>query len=196
MKLHDLKPAVGSKRKRIRVGRGISAGRGKTAGYGTKGQTSRSGGSIPAWFEGGQTPIHIRIPKLRGFRNVLRVESAVVNVGRIQNWIDAGRLKGESPLTINVDVLEAAGLMKSRGKPLKVLGGGNLTAKLFVLADSFTDSALTKIKAAGGSTQVLELPTVDSATPVGVTTKARKAGSTPAQTAEARAEASESSPEA
>lgn len=196
MKLHDLKPAVGSKRKRIRVGRGIAAGRGKTAGYGTKGQTSRSGGSIPAWFEGGQTPIHIRIPKLRGFRNVLRVESAVVNVGRIQNWIDAGRLKGESPLTINVDVLEAAGLMKSRGKPLKVLGGGNLTAKLFVLADSFTDSALTKIKAAGGSTQVLELPTVDSATPVGVTTKARKAGSTPAQTAEARAEASESSPEA
>ncbi|MEY4035868.1 MAG: hypothetical protein RL715_87 [Chloroflexota bacterium] len=162
MKLHDLKPAVGSKRKRIRVGRGIAAGRGKTAGYGTKGQTSRSGGSIPAWFEGGQTPIHIRIPKLRGFRNVLRVESAVVNVGRIQNWIDAGRLKGESPLTINVDVLEAAGLMKSRGKPLKVLGGGNLSAKLFVLADSFTDSALTKIKAAGGSTQVLQLPTEEA----------------------------------
>jgi large subunit ribosomal protein L15 len=102
---------------------------------------------------------------------VLRVESAVVNVGRIQNWIDAGRLKGESPLTINVDVLEAAGLMKSRGKPLKVLGGGNLSAKLFVLADSFTDSALTKIKAAGGSTQVLQLPTEESAVAVGVTKK-------------------------
>ena len=94
MKLHDLQPAPGSKKKRIRVGRGIAAGRGKTAGYGTKGQTSRSGGSIPAWFEGGQTPIHRRIPKLRGFRNVLRVEVAVVNVGRIQQWIDAGRLKG------------------------------------------------------------------------------------------------------
>ena len=187
MKLHDLKPAVGSKRKRIRVGRGIAAGRGKTAGYGTKGQTSRSGGSIPAWFEGGQTPIHIRIPKLRGFRNVLRVESAVVNVGRIQNWIDAGRLKGESPLTINVDVLEAAGLMKSRGKPLKVLGSGNLSAKLFVLADSFTESALTKIKAAGGSTQVLQVATVESASPVGVTAKKPAAKKKPVETSEASA---------
>ncbi len=187
MKLHDLKPAVGSKRKRIRVGRGIAAGRGKTAGYGTKGQTSRSGGSIPAWFEGGQTPIHIRIPKLRGFRNVLRVESAVVNVGRIQNWIDAGRLKGESPLTINVDVLEAAGLMKSRGKPLKVLGSGNLSAKLFVLADSFTESALTKIKAAGGSTQVLQVATVESALPVGVTAKKPAAKKKPVEKSEASA---------
>jgi large subunit ribosomal protein L15 len=192
VKLHDLKPAVGSKRKRIRVGRGIAAGRGKTAGYGTKGQTARSGGSIPAWFEGGQTPIHIRIPKLRGFRNVLRVESAVVNVGRIQNWIDAGRLKGESPLTINVDILEAAGLMKSRGKPLKVLGGGNLTAKLFVLADSFTESALTKIKAAGGSTQVLQLATAESAAPVGVAPKGAKSTSRTAP----KVEASETSPEA
>jgi large subunit ribosomal protein L15 len=174
------------------VGRGIAAGRGKTAGYGTKGQTSRSGGSIPAWFEGGQTPIHIRIPKLRGFHNVLRVESAVVNVGRIQNWIDAGRLKGESPLTINVDILEAAGLMKSRGKPLKVLGGGNLTAKLFVLADSFTESALTKIKAAGGSTQVLQMATAESAAPVGVTPKAAKSSSRTAP----KGEASETSPEA
>jgi len=187
VKLHDLKPAVGSKRKRIRVGRGIAAGRGKTAGYGTKGQTSRSGGSIPAWFEGGQTPIHIRIPKLRGFRNVLRVESAVVNVGRIQNWIDAGRLKGESPLTINVDVLEAAGLMKSRGKPLKVLGSGNLSAKLFVLADSFTESALTKIKAAGGSTQVLQVATVESALPVGVTAKKPAAKKKPVEKSEASA---------
>lgn len=115
MKLHDLQPAPGSKKKRIRVGRGIAAGRGKTAGYGTKGQTSRSGGSIPAWFEGGQTPIHRRIPKLRGFRNVLRVEVAVVNVGRIQQWIDAGRLKGESPLSVNADILAAAGLLKTRG---------------------------------------------------------------------------------
>ena len=171
MKLHDLRPAAGSKRKRIRAGRGIAAGRGKTAGYGTKGQTARSGGSIPAWFEGGQTPIHIRIPKLRGFRNVLRVEPAVINVGRIQNWIDAGRLTGDAPLTINVDVLEAAGLMKSRGKPLKVLGSGNLTAKLFVLADAFTDSALAKIKAAGGTTQVLQLPTESSGVAVGVSKK-------------------------
>jgi large subunit ribosomal protein L15 len=124
---------------------------------------------------------------LRGFRNVLRVESAVVNVGRIQNWIDAGRLKGESPLTINVDVLEAAGLMKSRGKPLKVLGSGNLSAKLFVLADSFTESALTKIKAAGGSTQVLQVATVESALPVGVTAKKPAAKKKPVEKSEASA---------
>jgi len=158
VKLHDLRPAAGSKRKRIRVGRGIAAGRGKTAGYGTKGQTSRSGGSIPAWFEGGQTPIHIRIPKLRGFDNLSRVEVAVVNVGSIQTWIDAGRLKGAAPLTINADVLTAAGLLKTRGKPLKVLGSGQLSAKVFVMADAFTASAKAKIEAAGGTAQAYEVP--------------------------------------
>ena len=160
MKLHDLKPAPGSTKKRIRAGRGIAAGRGKTAGYGTKGQTSRSGGSIPAWFEGGQTPIHIRIPKLRGFTNISRVEVAVVNVGSIQEWIDAGRLKGAAPLTVNADVLTAAGLLKTRGKPLKVLGSGQLTAKVFVMADSYTASAKSKIEAAGGTAQVYETPVV------------------------------------
>ena len=158
VKLHDLKPAPGSTRDRIRAGRGIAAGRGKTAGKGTKGQTARSGGRIAAWFEGGQTPIHIRIPKLRGFDNISRVEVAVVNVGRIQSWIDAGRLKGDAPITVNADVLAAAGLLKSRGKPLKVLGAGELKAKLFVLADSFTESAIAKITKAGGSTQVYEAP--------------------------------------
>ena len=158
MKLHDLRPAAGSKRKRIRAGRGIAAGRGKTAGYGTKGQTARSGGSIPAWFEGGQTPIHIRIPKLRGFDNLSRVEVAVVNVGSIQAWIDAGRLKGDAPLTVNADVLSAAGLLKTRGKPLKVLGSGQLSAKVFVAADGFTASARAKIEAAGGTAQVYEVP--------------------------------------
>jgi large subunit ribosomal protein L15 len=158
VKLHDLKPTPGSKKKRIRAGRGIAAGRGKTAGYGTKGQTARSGGSISAWFEGGQTPIHVRIPKLRGFDNISRVEVAVVNVGSIQTWIDSGRLKGESPLAVNADILTAAGLLKTRGKPLKVLGGGQLTAKLFVAADAFTPSAKAKIEAAGGSVQVYEVP--------------------------------------
>ena len=184
MKLHDLQPAPGSKKKRIRVGRGIAAGRGKTAGYGTKGQTSRSGGSIPAWFEGGQTPIHRRIPKLRGFRNVLRVEVAVVNVGRIQQWIDAGRLKGESPLSVNADILAAAGLLKTRGKPLKVLGTGEISTKILFAANAFTDIAVAKIKAAGGDITVYEIATPASAAPVGV--KAGKNVPTPGKKAPAK----------
>jgi len=184
VKLHDLRPAAGSKRKRIRAGRGIAAGRGKTAGYGTKGQTARSGGSIPAWFEGGQTPIHIRIPKLRGFRNVLRAEVAVVNVGRIQQWIDAGRLKGESPLSVNADILAAAGLLKTRGKPLKVLGTGEISARILFAADAFTQSAAAKIKAAGGDIAVYESATPASAAPVG--TKAGKNPPTPGKRAPAK----------
>lgn len=176
MKLHDLKPAPGSTRDRIRSGRGIAAGRGKTAGKGTKGQTSRSGGRIAAWFEGGQTPIHIRIPKLRGFDNISRVEVAVVNVGRIQSWIDAGRLNGDAPITVNADVLAAAGLLKTRGKPLKVLGSGELKAKLFVLADSFTDSAIAKITKAGGTTQVYEVPAAEAPAPKRAPKAAAKGG--------------------
>ena len=83
MKLHDLQPADGSRKPRTRVGRGIAAGKGKTAGRGTKGQKARAGGSIPAWFEGGQTPLHMRIPKLRGFKNRFKIEYEVVNVGAI-----------------------------------------------------------------------------------------------------------------
>ena len=92
MKIHDLHPAEGSVTKRTRVGRGIAAGKGKTAGRGTKGQKARAGGSIPAWFEGGQTPLHIRIPKLRGFRNINRIEYEVVNVGAISAAVEAGKL--------------------------------------------------------------------------------------------------------
>ncbi|HYI22613.1 MAG TPA: 50S ribosomal protein L15, partial [Candidatus Limnocylindrales bacterium] len=91
MKLHDLRPAAGSRRARTRVGRGIAAGQGKTAGRGTKGQKSRAGASIPAWFEGGQTPIHVRVPKLRGFKNRFKIEYAVVNVGQISAYAEAGR---------------------------------------------------------------------------------------------------------
>src|SRR5262245_62683008 len=90
MKLHDLKPAPGSRQAKRRVGRGIAAGQGKTAGRGTKGQKARAGGTIPAWFEGGQTPLHQRIPKLRGFRNLFKVEFEVVNVGDIARVAEAG----------------------------------------------------------------------------------------------------------
>src|SRR5206468_9898375 len=93
MKLHDLRPPDGSNTARTRVGRGIAAGKGKTAGRGTKGQKARAGSSIPPWFEGGQTPLHQRIPKLRGFRNPFRLEYEVVNLGRISALIELGALE-------------------------------------------------------------------------------------------------------
>src|SRR2546428_12650643 len=119
MKLHDLHPAPGSRTPRTRVGRGIAAGRGKTAGRGTKGQKARAGGSIPPWFEGGQTPLHMRIPKLRGFRNRGKLEYEIVNVGDIAGRVDAGAFrnvgtapKKGAPMTINADLLRAVGLVR------------------------------------------------------------------------------------
>ena len=122
MKLHDLRPAEGSRKERTRVGRGIAAGKGKTAGRGTKGQKARAGGSIPPWFEGGQTPLHVRIPKLRGFKNRFRIEYEVVNVGAIAAAAergaferrDAGQAEGQGQgglrqVTINQDILRAVG---------------------------------------------------------------------------------------
>ena len=97
MKLHDLRPAEGAHKARTRVGRGIAAGKGKTAGRGTKGQKARAGGSIPPWFEGGQTPLHMRIPKLRGFKNRFRIEYEVVNVGAIGELVERGAFETEAP---------------------------------------------------------------------------------------------------
>ncbi len=167
MKLHDLKPAPGSRKERTRVGRGIAAGKGKTAGRGTKGQKARAGGSIPAWFEGGQTPLQIRVPKLRGFKRRDRIEYQVVNVGRISAYAAAGRFGVEpsglagtrdaagDPVTVNVEVLRRAGLVSTERKPVKVLGSGDVTEKLFVATDAITRSARQKIEAAGGFIQVL-----------------------------------------
>ncbi len=158
MKLHDLKPAPGSTKRRMRVGRGIAAGKGKTAGRGTKGQKSRSGASIPGWFEGGQTPLHVRVPKLRGFKRRGRIEYQVVNIGRISEYAAAGRFgegAGSEPLTVNAEVLAAAGLISHVDRPVKVLGSGDLDVKVFVAAEAFTGSARSKIEGAGGFVQVL-----------------------------------------
>jgi large subunit ribosomal protein L15 len=165
VKLHDLRPADGSRVARTRVGRGIAAGKGKTAGRGTKGQKARAGGSIPPWFEGGQTPLHMRIPKLRGFKNRGKIDYEIVNVGDIDARVEAGAFakagatpkKGEQ-LTINADVLRGVGLVRNIKKPLKVLGGGELSTALFVVADAFTKSATEKIEKAGGAVSVLEVP--------------------------------------
>jgi large subunit ribosomal protein L15 len=169
VKLHELRPAPGSRKARTRVGRGIAAGKGKTAGRGTKGQKSRAGSGIPPWFEGGQTPIHVRVPKLRGFRSPFRIDYQVVNIGRIADYAEAGRFgveasgsakggqksKGGEPVTVNPDNMAAAGLIGSHRKPVKVLGQGDVSTKLFVVADAFTESARTKIEGAGGFVQLL-----------------------------------------
>ena len=175
MKLHDLRPAPGSVTVRTRVGRGIAAGKGKTAGRGTKGQKSRAGGSIPAGFEGGQTPIHRRVPKLRGFKNPFKIAYEVVNVGRIADYAEQGRFAeaeaamaaaglvvvGDkaAPLTVNAELLRATGLIGTLRQPVKVLGGGEIGRPLFIVADAFTASARQKIEAAGGTAQVIEAPT-------------------------------------
>jgi large subunit ribosomal protein L15 len=158
VKLHDLKPAPGSRTARTRVGRGIAAGKGKTAGRGTKGQKARAGGTIPAWFEGGQTPAHIRLPKLHGFKQRGRIDYQVVNVGRISEYAAAGRFgveAGGTPMTINSELLLGAGLISTERRPVKVLGHGDVAIKLFVAADAFTRSARSKIEEAGGFVQLL-----------------------------------------
>jgi large subunit ribosomal protein L15 len=172
MRLHDLRPAEGSRKERTRVGRGIAAGKGKTAGRGTKGQKARAGGGIPAWFEGGQTPLHQRIPKLRGFKNRFKIEYEIVNVGDIDAAVQrgafeaeaadakpTGKTKAAAQLTVNQDILRAVGLVRSLDKPLKILGAGDLTAALFIVADGFSATARSKVEAAGGTVNVLEVPT-------------------------------------
>jgi len=206
VKLHDLRPAPGSRKARTRVGRGIAAGQGKTAGRGTKGQKARAGASIPAWFEGGQTPIHVRVPKLRGFRNAFKIEYQVVNIGRIAEYAAAGRFgveadgteapatakrakksAGSAPVSVNPSAMASAGLIGSDNKPVKVLGSGDVGQALFIAADAFTASARSKIEAAGGFVQLLAA----DGSPV-ATEKAAEPNPEPQADAEAKPEAPES----
>lgn len=143
MKLHDLKPAPGSTKTRKRVGRGPGSGNGKTAGRGHKGQRSRAGFSQRIGFEGGQMPLIRRVPK-RGFTNIFRQEFAVVNVR------DLADFEGE----VTPEALVSHGLAR-KGMPVKVLGDGELSAKLTVKAHKFSQSARQKIEAAGGSCEEL-----------------------------------------
>ena len=213
MKLHDLRPAEGSNRPRTRVGRGIAGGKGKTAGRGTKGQKARTGGSIQPWFEGGQTPIHVRLPKLHGFKNRFRVEYEIVNVGNISALAETGildmpELEGKAkpakpaPVTVTPDILAAAGLVRSLKKPLKVLGYGDVARPLFIVADAFSKSAVAKIEAAGGTAQVLEFPSEgdveveETEAPVTPTAKSARAASAAADTLPPTSPADETGSEA
>ena len=153
MKLHDPRPNAGSHHPPRRLGRGHGSGRGKTAGRGTKGQKSRAGGRIPAWFEGGQTPLHVRTPKLHGFKNRFRVEYAALNLGRLAAAA-AGTL-------ITPDVLRHDALLrdqKTRPMPVKILGGGDAPRGVTIHAHAFTRSALAKLAAAGSTAQLIGWP--------------------------------------
>ncbi|MGH9804708.1 MAG: 50S ribosomal protein L15 [Candidatus Acidiferrales bacterium] len=145
MELSQLRPARGSKKKPMRVGRGIGARKGKTSGRGNKGQLSRTGVSMRPGFEGGQMPLHRRIPK-RGFHNLFRTEYAVVNVEELGKFAAGARVTPET--------LRERGLAKGKGL-VKVLGEGTLGVKLTVAAHAFSASARQKIEQAGGTVEVL-----------------------------------------
>jgi large subunit ribosomal protein L15 len=146
MRLEELKPAAGATKKAKRVGRGVGSGSGKTAGKGHKGQKARSGGVKGAGFEGGQMPLQRRIPK-RGFTNIFRKEYSVVNLQ------DLEAMAGSDPIT--PEMLMLKGLIKDMKTGVKVLGMGELKAKLTVRAHKFSKSAVEKIQAAGGKVEVI-----------------------------------------
>ena len=146
MELKDLKPAEGSRHSRKRVGRGNGSGYGKTAGRGLNGQKSRAGGGKRPGFEGGQTPLAMRLPNLPGFRNINRVEYLPVNVSRLEEKFEAGEV-------VNGESLKAKGIIKHEDALVKVLGDGELTKALTVSVDKVSASAKAKIEAAGGKVE-------------------------------------------
>ncbi len=150
MKLHDLKPNPGANTKKTRVGRGISAGKGKTAGRGIKGTGARTGGGKGAYFEGGQLPLVRRLPFKRGFNNIFRIEYQEVNLDYLEEAFEAGA-------TITPEALFGLGFIRDADQPVVILGRGDLTKNLNVSAHRFSKSAAEKIAAAGGTTQVIPL---------------------------------------
>ena len=146
MKLHELKPAEGSRQERKRKGRGIGSGNGKTAGKGHKGQNARSGGGVRPGFEGGQTPLFRRLPK-RGFTNINRKEFAIVNLDMLNTF--------EEGVEITPELLIEYGIVKNEKAGIKILAKGNVEKKLTVKAHQFSAAAKAAIEAAGGTTEVI-----------------------------------------
>ncbi len=147
MDLSNLKPAKGAKQNKKRVGRGPGSGNGKTAGRGHKGAQSRSGYSFKRGFEGGQMPLHRRLPK-RGFNNIFRVEYAVVNLDQLESRFETGA-------TVSPETLREAGLIHGKKLKIKVLGRGEVTKALTVQAHKFSGKAAEKLAAAGGTTEAI-----------------------------------------
>jgi large subunit ribosomal protein L15 len=146
MKLHELKPAEGSRQERKRLGRGIGSGQGKTAGKGHKGQNARSGGGVRLGFEGGQTPLFRRLPK-RGFTNFSRKEYAVVNLDALNRF--------EEGTEVTPELLIETGVVSNEKAGIKILAKGNVEKKLTVKAHKFSSAAKEAIEAAGGNTEVI-----------------------------------------
>jgi large subunit ribosomal protein L15 len=153
MKAHDLQPTPGSRRQRKRIGRGISAGQGKTSGRGQKGQGSRSSVNIPTSFEGGQMPLAQRLPKLRGFTNINRREFAVVNLGKLNRF--------EAGTEVNPELLKEVGLVRKRLGGVKILAAGELKVALKVSAHRISAGAQAQIEKAGGSIELIGPQTAD-----------------------------------
>jgi len=154
MKLHDLKPTPGSKKRRKRVGRGMASGKGKTSGRGMKGQGARSGGGKGPYFEGGQLPLVRRLPFRRGFTNINRIEYEPINLGRLTELFD------ETTDVITPELLVEHGLVKRANKkvpPIVILGDGELSGAITIKAHRFSKSAKQKIEAAGGVAEIVPL---------------------------------------
>ena len=172
MKLNEIRDNAGARKGRVRVGRGIGSGLGKTAGRGQKGQKSREGVSING-FEGGQMPLHMRIPK-RGFNNLFAKDYAEVNLGAIQKLVDAGTLSADG--TIDHAALKAAGVARGGKHGVRLLGKGELSAKLAFRVAGVSAGARAAIEAAGGSVDVIEVvPASEKAAAKKNTVKLRKA---------------------
>ncbi|MCF8024047.1 MAG: 50S ribosomal protein L15 [Desulfobacteraceae bacterium] len=145
MRLHELSPEKGAKKSKKRVGRGVASGQGKTAGRGTKGLNARSGGGVRPGYEGGQMPLQRRLPK-RGFRNLFKKEFSIVNIRDLNRFEAGSRVDGEA--------LRAAGIVKDRDKPVKLLGQGELGVSVEVKVAAVSRSAREKVQAAGGKVEV------------------------------------------
>jgi len=173
MKLNDIKDNPGARKSRVRVGRGIGSGLGKTAGRGQKGQKSRSGVSVYG-FEGGQMPLHMRLPK-RGFNNIFAKDYAEVNLGAVQRALDSGALNAKG--TIDHAVLKAAGLARGGKDGVRLLGKGAISTKLAFRVAGVSAGARRAVEAAGGSVELIEVvPAAEKAAAKKGTAKAKAKG--------------------
>jgi large subunit ribosomal protein L15 len=147
IKIHELKPPRGARSVRKRVGRGPGSGHGQTSGRGDKGQKARAGGHVQPWFEGGQLPLHRRVPK-RGFTNIFRQEYAIINLKDLSRF--------EAGTSLSPDLLWESGMIKHRKDLVKILGEGEISQPLYISAHKFSRSAIQKIEAAGGRAEVIK----------------------------------------
>ena len=152
MKLNDIRDNPGARKERIRVGRGIGSGKGKTGGRGQKGQKSRSGVAVKG-FEGGQMPLHMRLPK-RGFNNIFAKDYAEVNIGQIQRLIDGKKLDGKK--VVDQEALQAAGVARGGKHGVRLLGKGELTAKVSFKVAGASKGAIAAVEKAGGKVEIIE----------------------------------------